>query len=59
MEQDPRFFEPGTLVEVTDVTIQNRYLLRPSDELNDIVVGVLGRAQSLYELPVVAAVALS
>ncbi len=59
MEQDPRFFEPGTLVEVTDVTIQNRFLLRPSDELNDVVVGVLGRAQSLYDMPVVAAVALS
>ncbi len=59
MEQDPRFFEPGTLVEVTDVTIQNRYLLRPSDELNDIVIGVLGHAQSLYDMTVCGAVALS
>ncbi len=59
MEQDPRYFEPRTLVEVTNVTIQNRYLLRPSDELNDVVLGVLGRAQRLYDMPVVAAVVLS
>ena len=38
-------YEAGTLVEVTCRTIHGRYLLRPSDELNEIVIGVLGYAQ--------------
>ncbi len=38
-------YENGTLVEVTCRTIHGRYLLRPSAELNDIVIGVLGYAQ--------------
>ena len=59
MEHEPRFFEPSTLVEVTDVTIQNRYLLRPSDELNDIVVGVLGRAQRRYDMTICGVVVMS
>jgi len=42
--------EGGALVEVTCRTIHSRFLLRPSPELNDIVVGVLGRAQRLYEV---------
>jgi hypothetical protein len=42
--------EGGVLVEVTCGTIHSRFLLRPSLELNDIVVGVLGRAQRLYEV---------
>ncbi len=48
--RDPRQFEPRTLVEVTNVTLQNRHLLRPSAELNDLVVGVLGRAQRIYDM---------
>jgi hypothetical protein len=35
----------GALVEVTCRTIQGRLLLRPSQQLNDIVLGILGRAQ--------------
>ena len=42
--------EGGALVEVTCRTIHSRFLLRPSPELNNIVVGVLGRAQRLYEV---------
>ncbi len=30
--RDPRFVWPHRLVEVTDVVIQNRYLLRPSED---------------------------
>jgi hypothetical protein len=46
-----RFVPPGkTLVEVTTRTIQGRLLLRPSTALNEIVVGILGRAQELYEV---------
>ena len=40
--------EGGGLVEVTCRTLHSRFLLRPRPELNDLVVGVLGRAQRLY-----------
>jgi hypothetical protein len=40
--------EGGALVEITDRTVQGRFLLVPSPELNDIILGVLGRAQRLY-----------
>ncbi len=46
--------EGGALVEVTCRTIQGRLLLRPSQQLNDIILGVLGRAQSLYPLEIVS-----
>jgi len=36
--------EGRALVEVTCRTPQSRFLLRPSPELNDLVVGVFGRA---------------
>ena len=47
--------EGGALVEVTCRTVQSRLLLRPSPELNDIIVGILGRAQRIYEVMVIAA----
>jgi transposase IS200 family protein len=40
--------EGGALVEVTTRTIQSRLLLRPSPATNEVVLGVLGRAQRLY-----------
>jgi len=40
--------EGGALVEVTCRTLQSRFLLRPSPALDDIVVGVLARAQRTY-----------
>jgi hypothetical protein len=43
-----RFIPSGALVEVTTRTIQGRLLLRPSNELNEILLGILGRALSLY-----------
>lgn len=36
---------PGALIEITQRTFQGRYLLRPSPQLNLLVVGVLARAQ--------------
>src|SRR5919106_5597851 len=46
----PLRFIPGnkTLVEVITRTVHSRLLLRPSHELNDLVLGILGRAQELY-----------
>ncbi len=57
--RDPRIVWPHRLVEVTDVVIQNRYLLRPSEELNDLLLGVVGRAQRIYEMRIVALTAMS
>ena len=41
-------------MEVTTRTLQGRLLLRPSPELNEVVVGVLGRAQRLYGVEIMA-----
>ena len=43
-----RHFPEGSLVEVTTRTVQGRYLMVPSRLLNQIIVGVLGRAQRRY-----------
>ena len=40
----------GALVEVTCRTLHSRFLLRPGRALDEIVVGVLGRAQRLYKV---------
>jgi hypothetical protein len=40
--------EGGALVEVTVRTRQSRLFLRPGPALNEIVIGVLGRAQKRY-----------
>jgi len=46
-----RFIPPeGALVEVTCRTVQGRFLLTPSAEVNEIILGVLGRAQRLYPI---------
>jgi len=49
----------GSLVEVTNRTIQGRFLLRPSAELNRLLIGVLGRAQRIYGVRLHACVVLS
>jgi hypothetical protein len=51
--------EGGALVEVTCRTLHGRLLLRPSPELNDIAAGILGRAQRLYPVDLVAFQAVS
>lgn len=40
--------EGGGLVEITNRTFQGRYLLAPSPELRQVVIGVLARAQEIY-----------
>jgi REP element-mobilizing transposase RayT len=49
----------GSLVEVTVRTIQSRFLLRPSPSLNQVVGGVLGRAQGQHQVRCHAAVFMS
>ena len=39
---------PHALFEVTIRTIQSRFLLKPSEELNDLILGIIGRALLLY-----------
>jgi REP element-mobilizing transposase RayT len=51
--------EEGTLVHVTCRTVQGRFLFTPSRELNDIVLGVLGRAQRLHPIRVCGVSVLS
>ena len=48
-----------TLVSITCRTVQGRFLLRPGPALNDIVQGILGRAQRRYETTISAFSALS
>jgi REP element-mobilizing transposase RayT len=62
MSRTPRFVPPsstGALVEVTYRTIQGRFLLRPDRELNELVVGVLARAQSFCNAELIGIVVLS
>ena len=55
-----RYTPPGgALFEVTTRTLQARHLLRPSAEANELIVGVLGRAQKLYPIELIGAVFLS
>ncbi len=46
--------EGSGLVEVTCRTIQGRFLLTPSTELNEVILGALGRAQELYPVGICA-----
>ncbi len=48
MASTPRMYEPNVVYEVTTRTIQGRYLLRPSPRANEIIAGVIGRAQVLF-----------
>jgi putative transposase len=59
MARPLRFVPPDALVEVTTRTIHARFLLRPSPEVNDLFLGVLGRAQFLFPVRVHAFVVLS
>ena len=38
---------PGYLYEITTNTINGEHLLRPSEKINPIILGVIGRAQQL------------
>ena len=59
MSRLPRTILPGQLHEVTFKTFQARFLLTPSGRLNDLVIGVLARAQRLLGLSICAVVVLS
>jgi putative transposase len=59
MARPLRFVPAGSVVEVTTRTIQGRLLLRPGPEVNELILGILGRAQALFPVRVHAFVVLS
>jgi hypothetical protein len=59
MPRPLRFIPDHSLVEITTRTIQGRLLLRPSPELTDIILGIIGKAQFLYAMTIHAFVFLS
>ncbi|HTQ78637.1 MAG TPA: transposase [Thermoanaerobaculia bacterium] len=55
MSRKLRYLPEGSgLVEVTCRTVQGRFLLTPSDEVNALILGALGRAQQLYPVGICA-----
>ena len=59
MPRPLRFVPADALVEVTCRTLHGRFLLRPSRDLNEIVLGILGRAVRRYGMKVCTFVYLS
>jgi hypothetical protein len=59
MARPLRFVPPKSMVEVTTRTMQGRLLLRPSPELTDIILGIIGKAQDMYGMAIHAFVVLS
>jgi REP element-mobilizing transposase RayT len=62
MTQSPRWTpapdssQGRPLVEVTTCTFQHRYFLKPTPEVWEIIVGILGRAQRIYGMDICLAV---
>jgi hypothetical protein len=50
MSRPLRFIPEHSLVEITTRTLQGRLLLKPSPELNDLILGVIGKAQHDYNM---------
>ena len=59
MARPIRFIPPGSVVEVTARTVASRFLLRPDRKTNELVLGVLGRAQHLYRVRIFALTVMS
>jgi len=61
MSMKRRYIPEGerTVVELSNRTVQSRLLLRPSPELNDVILGAIARAQRRYGVEVHGYVFLS
>jgi len=61
MVENRRYIPDGelTVVEITNRTIQSRFLLRPGTELNAVIIGAIARAQRKYKVAVHGYVFLS
>lgn len=47
------------IVEVTSRTLQGRFFMRPSPEINKLILGILGRAQAKYPVELFAFIFMS
>ena len=54
-----RWIQPGRLYETTSRAIHSRLLLRPSDELNTIINGILAKAVEKYDVQICDYIVLS
>jgi hypothetical protein len=52
MPRPLRFIPEKSLVEITTRALQGRLLLKPSPELTDLILGVIGKAQTLYGMTI-------
>ena len=59
MPRPLRFVPENAIVEITTRTLQGRLLLKPSPELNDLILGVIGKAQDRYGMVIHAFVVTS
>lgn len=59
MPRRPRCIPESCLVAVSCRTVEGKYRLRPQEEVNDIILGALGRALEEHEVCLHAATALS
>src|SRR5664279_907854 len=59
MPRPLRFVPEHSMVEVTTRTLHGRLLLKPSPELTELVLGIVGKAQALYGMTIHAFVFLS
>ncbi len=59
MPRPLRFVPAGAVVEVTARTVGSRFLLRPDETTNNLVLGVVGRAQELYGVRIFAFTVMS
>jgi putative transposase len=59
MARPLRFIPENTLVEITTRTLHGRLLLKPSPELTDLLLGVIGKAQAVYGMAIHAFVVVS
>jgi REP element-mobilizing transposase RayT len=48
-----------TLVEVSTQTFQRRFFLKPTPEIREIIIGVIGRAQHIYQMEICLLVFMS
>jgi hypothetical protein len=59
MAREPRQILPTYLTEITLKTFQSRFLLAPSSMVNQIIAGIVGRAQRLHKLRIVSIIVMS
>lgn len=60
MPRQPRWIPKSRpLVEVTTRTFQGRYLLKPTPQVRELILGIVGRAQRMHEMEICMLVFMS